>query len=874
MDDENTGIVRKNFRRPLRQDNSLMKVLGIIGKVLGTCFLIGITTAAMLGCIFAIYVDKYISTDINIDVNLDDFSLDQTSFIYYFDDATGQFEVLDEIYWKENRVWVGYDEIPEYVCDALVSIEDKRFYKHRGVDWKRTTGAFFNMFLGMRGTFGGSTLTQQLIKNLTDDDETIVRRKIQEIFRALEFERNYDKDQILEWYLNTAYFSRGCWGIQAAAKTYFGKDVGELTLGEAASIVGITNLPTKFDPYLNRENNKERQETILFEMWDQGYISEEEYRAAIAQKLVFKRDAAYREETDDTETVDNTVRSYFTDQVITDVVNDLVTEKGISESLARQLVYSGGYKIYATIDMDIQNLVDEVYTNPEYWPTVADADSVEESPQSAIVIMDPSNGNIVAMYGSLGKKNANLVLNRASASKRQPGSAIKPISVYATALDAGLITPYSVYTDMPVTSDAATGKTWPKNQNGTYQGQVTVMYAVQRSLNTIATRIVTDMGADRCFKFASENMGLSTLVEKEVIGEQVKTDVAVAPMSMGALTHGVTVRDMCQAYSVFPNKGIFNESRTYSRVEDSRGTVVLDNAPESRVAMKEKTAFYMNQLLQNVVNIGTGTPAKMANMPVAGKTGTTDEDFDRWFVGYTPYYSAAVWYGYDYNREVNISGNNPALTLWKAVMDKIHANLAHADFFTPTEKLISASYCVDSGDAPTEICRSDLRGSRAATGLFFEEDVPTRACSVHQWANICTESGHIATNACQSVRRAGLLLLDRRLSVSGVVLGDEQYTFPDTSGPIVGSFRVSVSPKITSPVNALCPLHPEGSTPDTGTTDTGDTSDTSDTSDTTDTSDTGEEPDVSASPEPTEPTEPTGPTEPTQSPEPSGATFE
>jgi penicillin-binding protein 1A len=789
-----------------------LTALGWFGKILGTILLVGITTGAIVGCIAAVYVDRYINTD--LDINLEDFQLDLTSYVYYYNKSTGEYEILEELYSSENRVWADYDEIPEYLLHALVAIEDKRFYSHNGVDWYRTAGAFANMFLGIKkGSFGGSTITQQLIKNVTGEKEVTVRRKLTEIFRAVEFEKGYsNKDDILVQYLNLVYFGQGCYGVQSAAKTYFGKDVSELTLAESAAIVGITNLPTYYDPYINRDNNKKRQEYILNEMFDQGYISASERDAAIDQKLVFNRDSSQQTSSS------TSIQSYFTDQVIRDAITDLSAAKGIDRSVASQLIYRGGYRIYTTLDSEIQAIIDEVYTNPDYWPALkATAETAGEDPQSAIVVMDPYTGNIVGMYGGLGEKTANLTHNRATMSTRQPGSSIKPLAVYAPAIESGLITPYSVYTDMPVQIEG--GNPWPKNYDSRtygFRGQMTVMEAVQRSINTIAAKIVLDMSPQYSYEFARYSMGLSTLVDGVTINGKVYSDASVSPMSLGGLTKGVTVRDMCAAYSIFTNEGVYNSSKTYTRIEDSNGNLVLDNSPDPLPVIKSETAYYMNLLLQNVVTNGTGVNARLSGMPSAGKTGTTNDDYDRWYVGYTPYYTCAVWYGFDVNRTiVTADGTSPAVPLYKAVMSKIHENLESKDFFTPNNKPVKASYCIDSGGAPTEACRNDIRGSRVATGTFFEKDIPSAPCTLHQYVDVDSESGLLATPYCppENIVRVSMLRLDRYFPKSIIPLNDEQYTIRlfdiDYTAETEIGYRVSAPANKdgSPPKNSFCPLH-------------------------------------------------------------------
>jgi len=808
---------RKAPAKKIRSSGPLLSVLGWIGKVFGTMILIGITTVAMLGCIFAIYVDKYINTD--LDINPSDFQLDLTSFVYYLDKDTGEYKVLEELHATENRVWASYEEIPQYVFDAVVAIEDHRFYLHKGVDWYRTAGAFVNMFLGLKDNFGGSTITQQLIKNLTGDNEVTVRRKITEIFRALEFERNYSKEDILEWYINLVYFSQGAHGIQAASRVYFNKDVSELTLAEAAAIVGITNLPTYYDPYLNRENNKKRQELILSIMCQEGYITEEERDAAIAEKLVFRRDSQYT--SSDDSGGGRKYQSYFVDQVIEDVLHDLMEQKGISYKVATQLLYRGGYHIYITIDMDIQAAIDEVYTNPEYWPELKETDG--EAPQSAIVVIDHSTGDIVGMAGGLGEKQGNRSYNRATMATRQPGSSIKPIAVYTPAIESGLITPYSIYPDMPTQVINETTP-WPKNydiKSVGYRGQVTIMKAVEQSINTIPAELVEEMTPERCLEFAKYKMGLTSLIEDIVINGKHYSDKHVASMALGGLTKGVTVRELAEAYSIFPNRGVYNHSRTYTKVVDSNGVTVLENPLNSTPVIKEKTAYYMNLMLQNVVTNGTGINARLKNMPSAGKTGTTDDDYDRWYAGYTPYYTAVVWYGFDENKTiVTKSGTSPAVPLWQAVMSKIHENLEAREFFTPSGTLVKASYCLDSGMAPGPACRDDIRGSRVATGTFFSEDVPKEACDVHKYVNIDSVTKQLATPYCPPERlmRVAMLDLDRRFPVAGIKLNDEMYTIRDYDNPDAissdGTFRVGMNLKKDQiQHNAFCSEHAQAPSP-------------------------------------------------------------
>ena len=633
-----------------------MSVAGTILRVLGTILLIVLVTGLLFLCIFAYYVKNCLSTD--LDVQLSDFTVSLSSSILY-EDADGNWQNLTNLSSTENRVWVDYADIPKDMEHAAVAIEDKRFYKHKGVDWYRTTGAFINMFLSMKNDFGGSTITQQLIKNLTKQDDITVQRKLLEIFQALEFEKSYDKEEIMEWYLNIVYFGEGCNGVYTAAETYFGKEPKDLTLAECASIIGITNNPSKYDPFISRENNKTRQETILKQMYEQGYISKEQYDEAMAQELVFVRS--------ESEESTQTIYSYYAEAVINDVLNDLVEQKGVSRDTARTLLYSGGYQVYSCYDPSIQQAIDDVYTDLDNMPQRPSASGQQF--ESAIVIMDPYTGEIKGMSGGTGKKTINFGTNRATQSKRPPGSSIKPIATYGPAMELGL-TQVNDAADIKLS-----GTSWyPKNSGGGNYGVVTIREALQRSLNTVSAQILDKLTPRASYEFLKDKLGVTSLAE---------SDCDYAPLALGQLTHGITVREMTQAYSAFVNDGVFTYGRTYSYVKDSSGEVVLENPARTIVAFKANTAWNMADMLCNAVNSGTGSEARLTGMPVGGKTGTTTNNCDRWFVGFTPYYVAAVWTGYDMPEYMNFSGN-PAAQIWKLVMDPIHKDLPTKSFPTPT----------------------------------------------------------------------------------------------------------------------------------------------------------------------------------------------
>lgn len=633
--------------------------LSLTMKIIVTVVLVLLTTMLLFVCIFAFYVKTSLVDE--LDISLDDFSLSESSTVY---DSEGN--VLATLSGSENRIWVDYEDIPEDLEHALVAIEDKRFYDHKGVDWYRTVGAVFNMFLGMRDNFGGSTITQQLIKNLTGDNEVTVQRKLVEIFRALEFEKKYDKEEIIEWYLNAVYFGEGCNGIYTAAQTYFGKEPSELSLAECASIVGIVNLPTYYSPFYSVENNKTRQETVLREMYEQGYITYDEYTEAVNEELVFVRS--------ETEVATQEIYSYYVEAVIDDVIADLMEVRGVNYETAQTLIYSGGYQIYTCCDTRIQGIVDSVYEDIESFPRPYYTVTGQQL-QSAIVIMDPYTGEIVAMSGGVGEKTGNLVLNRATDSQRPPGSSFKPLAVYAPAFDLGIITQNTLVNDAGPDEVQLEHTSWyPNNADYSYMGIITIRTALINSRNTVSAQILDKIGLEASYSFLRDNLGITSMVD---------ADYNYAPLALGQLTNGITVREMAQAYSAFVNDGMFTESITYTQVIDSNGNLVLDNQPETHQAMRPNTAYNIIDMLQDAATYGTGSEANFYTMPVAGKTGSSTDYWDRWFAGMTPYYVGVVWTGFDQPEHMYVSGN-PAAQVWNRIMRQVHDGLEWRNFTEPT----------------------------------------------------------------------------------------------------------------------------------------------------------------------------------------------
>jgi penicillin-binding protein 1A len=725
--------------------------IGLVLKIILTVFLIILCTGSLFLVVFSAYVKNTLSDEFS--VTLSEFSLAQTSTIYYWDNGIGDWAVLDQLSGKTNSNWVSYEDLGEnkYLEHAAVAIEDKRFYKHHGVDWYRTTAAFANMFLSMSDTFGGSTITQQLIKMLTEYDDVTVKRKLLEIFRALEFEKKYTKEEIMEAYLNFIYLGEGCTGVGAAAHEYFGKDAKDLSIAESACLIGITNNPSLYDPYISLERNRKRTEFILYEMYDQGYITEAEYNEAMAQQLVFTSSDEDEEETEKADT--ESVTSWYVDAVIEDVIADLQAVKNCSRDVAETLLYSAGYKIYAVVDKDIQDVVDRVYSTRDNLPAGYKKSSYQEL-QSAVVVMDPVTGDIKALSGGLGDKTASRLFNRATMMHRSPGSTIKPLASYSLCLDKGLVMPYTVFDDSDFVK--LKGTDWyPDNDDGKNEGSVTLRYALQVSINTVAAQMIDMLTPRAAYDQLVNKLGFTHLVEDK----DGMTDVSYAGMALGQLTEGVSVREMCQAYTMLCNKGIYTEARTYSRIEDAHGNLVYDNENESHVAVSETTAYYMTDMLTNAVNRGTGWLSKFGNMAVAGKSGGSSSWQDRWFIGYTPYLLAAVWTGYEIPE--NMGSSNPATGMWKQVMEGAHAAKGYQDAsFTVPKNMVKVTVCTDTGLLATEACEHDIRGDRTMTLYMNPEAMPTTVCTAHKYVTLCKDSYGLFGDECPESSKITAAVLD------------------------------------------------------------------------------------------------------------------
>ena len=610
--------------------------------------------------VIAIYGYSFVHGDPVFNLTEEKYSQNQTSFIYGYDSDGNQVE-LTRLHGEENRIWVDLDDMSPHLKDAFIAIEDQRFEKHHGVDWIRTIGVIVKP---SNSGQGGSTITQQLIKNLTDEKDVTIVRKFNEILSALNLERNYSKDEIIEAYLNTIYLSEGCYGVKTAAETYFGKDVSDLNIAECASIAAITQFPGKYDPLRKPENNRQRQLRILEEMLSQGFITQEEYDEAVAYEMVFTNSENYQgSQVSDSESGsnENKIDSYYVDYVVKTVLEDL-QKMGYTERKAKSLLYGGGLKIYTAVDFDVQNALEDVYENYKRMP--------DETVQGAMVVMN-YEGRVLGLVGGTGEYSGSLELNRAFQSYRQPGSSIKPLSVYGPAFEKSLnddsvdIYWSTLIDDRPLKE--VDGKMWPTNEGGGYSGaKTTIQKGIANSLNTISARTLDMIGVDYAYDYITNRFHISSLSA---------ADCDYAPLATGSLTEGVSVLEMTAAYAAFGNGGAYYQPYCYYKIEDSQGNVLIetDAASTKEQALTESTGWLMNKILQTVMTSGTGRSYKISGVECFGKTGTTTDSKDRWFVGGTPEYVAAVWYGYDMPKEIVYRlSSNPAGTIWETVMNEIY----------------------------------------------------------------------------------------------------------------------------------------------------------------------------------------------------------
>ncbi|MBQ6994036.1 MAG: PBP1A family penicillin-binding protein [Lachnospiraceae bacterium] len=765
-----------------------------------------------------------------------------------------------------NRSWEKMSKIPEDLAHAFVAIEDERFYDHNGIDLKGIVRAAAEAVQAGRLTQGASTITQQLLKNNVfenwTNESTIqkIKRKIQEQYLAIELEKTMEKDEILEIYMNSINLGQNTLGVKAAAQRYFNKPTYQLTLSECAVIASITQNPSRLNPISHPEANAERRAKVLRNMLKHGYITQAEHDEALADD-VYSRIATVNEETKN-----NSVYTYFVDEVTEQVLEDLMEIKGYDERQAYNLLYSGGLGIFTTQDSKIQSICDEVFGNEENYPenikwylnyvlTVKKANGDKENhstemfrshfkqfdssfnllysskddayaaieeykaavmsegdtvdgervtltpqPQVSITIEDQATGHIVAMVGGRGTKEASRTLNRATNTTRQPGSTFKTLSTYAPALDSAGLTLADVQNDAPYnyTSGRPVSNWWGRE----YRGLLSLRYGIAQSANIVAVKTMTQITPQLGFDYLL-NFGFTTLVDRRVEKDGTVVSDIGQPLALGGITDGVTNMELNAAYAAIANQGNYVKPKLYTKIVDHNGNVLIDNTtPVKKQVIKETTAWLLTNAMEDVVNgRGTGGSANFGNMAIAGKTGTTTDYKDVWFSGYTPYYTATVWTGYDNNVSLKSSAEkNLSKTLWKQVMGKIHENLEYRSF-PMASGIVTAAVCSKSGKLPIQgVCDGCV-----ITEYFAEGTVPTTTCDVHYFSNICAYSGLTATEECPFKQPSIVEKIPNRLqdtSLASSLLTDVQN--PDSSAladPTMNNMQSATSTEVLQ----MCP---------------------------------------------------------------------
>ena len=722
----------KKKRRKKKKAGPIRKTFTVIGTVLLSLILIVVITVSIIAAALTVYVMQF-RENTPIDIDLDTLNLAYTTFIYGYDEEGNEVE-LASISRAADRIPVSIDRIPRHVRDAFVYIEDERFYEHAGVDWKRTFGAFLNELLGgmLYGSRqGGSTITQQLVKNLSGDDEARWDRKMREIFRASDLERYRQKDEILEAYLNCIGMGGSASGIQAASLKYFDKDVSELTLAEAACLAAIPKNPENLNPFADPEGNRERQLLVLKAMYNNAAISQQQYENAVNEELHF-RDPNADESTDE-------VQNWYVDMIIRDVTLDLMELYGVEFEEASDMLYNGGYTIYSPIDIEMQEKIEAKYRD---YTTFSDK-VLSDPPQSAFIVMDYT-GNVLAVAGAIGEKSGSNVWNYATMSPRQPGSSFKPLAGYAYSIENNLATWSTIHPDLPIEipDENNPGKTrkWPTNYSSSGAdnvwsgGSFYTHQALMRSLNTVSARLVEGAGPSNVFEFVMNRFQLSTLTAY---------DADLSPMSVGALTDGVYLRELVAAYQPFGNGGKYFAPTSYTYVLDPAGETILQHKYTPIQSISEESAYVMNKMMATVIegSNGTGRAARLQNVPVVGKTGTSQSWNDNLFVGCTPDYVSGVWYGYKDRRTVKSGTYYGTAQLWKNIFGDI-AEAGPRTSFPECDTVKELYYCVNTGLIASGSCPT------GSIGYYKSTNVPP----------ICTKCGGAPTVNSKNVETVAITI--------------------------------------------------------------------------------------------------------------------
>ena len=799
-----TGKKHKKRRKKRSVNGKIGKVALIVAVIIGFA-----VAGAALGTVFGILQ----STEM---LNTADVMPDSYTSVIYDDEGNA----VDKLHGSENREYVKLSAITKNMQNAVVAIEDERFFDHNGIDPKGIMRAMVENVKTMEFSQGASTITQQVIKNEVLTNEKSLTRKIKEQYLAVSLENALEKQlgskedakkYVLELYLNTIALHHGLHGVEAASQYYFGKHASELTLAESAMIAGITKHPSKYAPDANEEESRKRQLTVLGKMLDLDMITQEQHDAAVAEDVFGHLVCKANEEEQG-----NAKHNWFVDAAVQQIKADLVEKKNMSEAQASNMIYSGGLQIYTTMDSYMQETAEAAFKNDNNFPAgdgsldvtylisvldtenpnesknqshyernatvqsqeeadafvenvkkellddthvlVLDKLTVSKSLQAAMVIMDQQNGHVKALVGGRGEKPGDSVFNRATHALRQQGSTMKPLAAYAPAIDTGKLMPGSIIIDEPVTY----GGWSPKNWDGQYIGPTTARQGIWHSMNVLAVKTFTMVGAETAYDYLLD-FGFTTIDERD----------KAATTALGGLTQGVSVLEETAAYATIANGGTYFEPVYYTEVKDHDGNLLLDNKDqETHRVLKETTAYMLTDMMRDVISRGTGGQAGISGMNVSGKTGTTNDTIDLTFYGYTPYYTGGIWMGYDTQKEIKSAGN-AHLKIWRSVMSDIHKHegLSNKSFEKPSG-LSTATYCSATGLAPTELCALDYYGKTTHSDLIAADfGGPEGTCDLHQTYDICKESGKIASPNCPP---------DCHMEVVLAVEGDKIISKPET----------------------------------------------------------------------------------------------
>ncbi len=754
----------------IRRNNAFVKI-GALIIVLSLILLI------IFGVLF-IYINSNIDFSLDEKLFLSSRSGNLTKFYYDTSYGTGEYtpaELCSIAPVGDKKIWCSYENIGDNIKNAYLCAEDRRFFKHSGVDYKRTAFALVNYIFHVKSKFGGSTITQQVIKNISGDDNPTLSRKFKEIIRATHIEFSHSKEEIFELYLNIVPMGEGIAGVGLASQYYFGKMPDELTLAEAATLVGISNAPSRYNPHVNPDACLKKRNNVLYSMLECGVIDKDEYkRESSAQLFVLNKNDDY-----------NQINSWFIETVCDDLCRDLANKNGISSAAARLLIMNGGLSIYTTQNPIIQGELERYFEDTSNLPNAV-GDGLEYS----MVVCDSRSGNLLGIVGGAGKKNANRVINNAL-TLHVPASTLKPLALYAPLLNSGRISWSTVFDDVPFSfskTNDAEYIYYPHNYPDVYDGLTTVSDAIRVSKNTVALRLYNMLGKRNVFEKLKNDFGFDTLVEKKTLENgRILTDIAESPLALGQLTYGISLRKLTESYTVFPNDGELSNGRSYIAVYDSDGKLLLENKQQKKRVYTPETARIMNQLLSLVTESGTAKKITLNRIvDTAGKTGTSAGDKDRLFIGYTPYYTAGIWCGYT-NQNKGIGNQNIShIEIWDRVMKSVH-ELAVNDYENikhfSTEGLEYLSYCKDSGKLYTEKCEFDPRYDRMDFGYFARNNKPDDFCDRHILCLYDSVTNALACPDCPEENMEIIALLDipgRSFPIE-IYVTDAQYVWREIS---------------------------------------------------------------------------------------------